>query len=324
MSEHPLPSIEACFSDLGDPRVKGRCEHRLLDIIMIAVCAVICGADGWVGIETFGKSKEAWLKGFLDLPNGIPSHDTFGRTFALLDAETFQAGFARWVEAVFQVTEGQVIAIDGKTVRRSHNKAIGKDAIHMISAWASANGIVLGVLGQSKVDDKSNEIPAIPELLKALDVMGCIVTIDAMGCQTEIARTVIEQKADYVLAVKKNQGYLLEDLQDWFAYADQIRFKGMSHSYHQTINKNKGRIEIRRCWAISDPVAFEYIRHYEGWQGLQTIIRVMRERRVAKEIQHETAYYISSLPAEAEKLLVCTRNHWSIGRLKMLFTGCLM
>jgi predicted transposase YbfD/YdcC len=309
MSGTPIPSLEECFADLPDPRVEGRCDHKLIDILIIAVCGVICGAESWAEIETFGKAKENWLRRFLALPNGIPSHDTFGRVFALLEAEAFQTCFVRWVETVFRVTRGQVLAIDGKTARRSHNRTIGKEAIHLVSAWASANGIVLG---QRKVDDKSNEITAIPELLKLLNVMGCIVTIDAMGCQTEIARTIIERQADYVLAVKKNQGQLHQDLEDWFAYADQVQFNSMKFSYHETTNKNHGRIEIRRCWAIADPVAFEYIRHYDGWAGLHTIVRVQRERRWGGQTQHETAYYISSLPADAQRLLACTRHHWSI------------
>src|SRR5574341_605975 len=202
--------LEACFGELGDPRVVGRCDHKLLDIIIIAVCAVITGAESWVEIETFGQMKQAWLKTFLELPNGIPTHDTFGRVFAALDAEAFQTCFARWVEGVFSATQGQVVALDGKTVRRSHNQAIGKDAIHMVSAWAHQSGIVLG---QCKVDDKSNEITAIPERLRLLDVSGCIVTLDAMGCQKAIAQTIRDEKADYVLRVKDNQGNLHQDLQ---------------------------------------------------------------------------------------------------------------
>jgi len=177
-------SLEACFGSLADPRVVGRCEHKLLDIIIMAVCTVITGAESWVEVETFGQLKQEWLTTFLELPNGIPTHDTFGRMFAALEAEAFQRCFARWVEGVFSATGGQVVAVNGKTVRRSHNKTIGRDAIHMVSAWAQQTGIVLG---QRKVEDKSNEITAIPELLRVLDVSGCIVTIDAMGCQKTIA-----------------------------------------------------------------------------------------------------------------------------------------
>ncbi len=230
-----------------------------MDIIIIAICGVICGADSWVAIETFGKARQEWLEEFLELHSGTRSHDTFGRVFAVIDADEFQTCFVRWVQAVFQVSKGQVIAIDGKIARRSYDKHIGKDAIHMVSAWVSANGIVLG---QYKVDEKSNEITAIPELLKILDVSGCIVTIDAMGTQKAIAQSIRDGKGDYVLRVKDNQGKLHQDIQDWFAFVDDAKYAG-NYSYHETINKNRGRIEIRRCWALDDPVAFEYIRHDE-------------------------------------------------------------
>ena len=191
-------------------------RHHLLDIITIAICGVICGADSWVDIELFGKSKQAWLAKFLRLPNGIPSHDTFGRVFSRLDPDEFQNSFMEWVATISQITKGQVIAIDGKTLRGSHDRANGKDAIHIVSAWASANHVVLG---QTKVDDKSNEIVAIPQLLELLEVSGCIVTIDAMGCQTEIAGQIISKRADYVLAVKENQGRLYEGVKDSFECA---------------------------------------------------------------------------------------------------------
>lgn len=309
MTEPVFASLEECFSDLPDPRVQGRCDHKLMDLIIITVCAVICGADSWTGVETFAKGKQAWLKRYLDLSNGIPSHDTFGRVFASLNAEAFQVGFSRWVQAVFRVTKGQVVALDGKTVRRSHDQTIGQDAIHMVSAWASQNGIALG---QRKVDDKSNEITAIPELLRLLDVAGCIVTIDAMGCQKDIAQAIRDAKADYVLRVKDNQSNLRQDLEDWFVYGDQQAFKGLTVDYHQTIDKSNGRIEIRRCWAIADPVAFEYIRHYDAWADLQTIVRVQREVRAQGKTSFETAYYISSLPNDAARLLEATRHHWAI------------
>jgi predicted transposase YbfD/YdcC len=221
MPENLLSSIEGCFSDISDPRVQGRCAYPLIEMITIAICAVVAGAETWTDIETFGRSKRDWLKQFLELENGIPSHDTFGDVFRILDGDEFQRSFMRWVESVFSVTKGQVISIDGKTARRSHDKSIGKDAIHMVSAWANVNGITLG---QRKVNDKSNEITAIPELLTLLNVTGCIVTIDAMGCQKKIAQTIRNEKADYVLAVKVNQGNLDEDIQVWFAFADAGHF----------------------------------------------------------------------------------------------------
>lgn len=309
MQEKGLESLEAQFGELNDPRVQGRVEHRLIDIIIIAVCAVICGANSWSEIETYGKAKIGWLRHFLELPNGIPSHDTFGRVFSLVEAEAFTACFMRWIEGVFRVTEGQVIAIDGKTMRHSHQTTIGQDAIHLVSAWASANCLSLG---QLKVADKSNEITAIPELLKLLDVQGCIVTIDAIGTQREIASRIIERRADYILALKGNQPHLLEDVQEWFAYAQQQAWQAIPHSYAESINKVSGRVEIRRLWAIEDPLAFDYIRHYEGWTGLRSLIMLQRQRRLETSPQTELAFYISSLPADAPRLLQAIRDHWSI------------
>jgi len=188
-------------------------------------------------------------------------------------------------------------------------KEAGKGALHMVSAWAQSNGIVLG---QRKVDDKSNEITAIPDLLDLLSVTGCIVTIDAMGCQKKIAQKIRDKKADYVLSVKDNQGKLHQDIQDWFAYADKVGFKDIGHDYHKQVNKGHGRLEIRECHVIDDPVAFDYIRHYEGWADLKSIVRVKRERRLPDKVQQETAYYISSLDTDAQNILDATRSHWSI------------
>lgn len=305
----PLASIESCFGEIEDPRVRGRCDYPLIEILTIAICAVIAGAEGWTDMETFGKSKEAWLKQFLKLENGIPSHDTFGDVFAIIDGESFQRCFMRWIEGVFTVTAGQVVAIDGKTARRSYQQGRKKGAIHMVRAWASENGLTLG---QRKVDEKSNEITAIPELLDLLNVTGCIVTIDAMGCQKKIAQKIRDGKADYVLRLKENQGKLFQDVVDWFAYADQVDFADMIHDYHKTVDKGHGRIEIRQAWAIADPVAFEHIRHYDGWADLQSIVRVHRERRIGDKVEQETAYYISSLTADAQQLLHATRTHWAV------------
>ena len=306
--ETPI-SLEACFSDLPDPRVQGRCDHKLMDILIIAVCAALCGADSWVGVETVGRAKEEWFRQFLKLEHGIPSHDTFGDVFARIDSEAFQSRFMRWVETVFRVTKGQVVALDGKTLRGSHKRGVGKEAIHLVNAWAVSNGIVLG---QRKVDGKTNEITAIPELLRLLNVSGCIVTIDAMGCQKDIAQTIRDEKADYILRVKDNQSRLKQDVEDWFAYGDSQQFAGMRMDFHQTVHKTSGRIETRRCWAVSDPLAFEHIRHYDGWADLNSIVRLQRERRCDGQVTCETAYYISSLPADASRLLHATQHHWAI------------
>jgi predicted transposase YbfD/YdcC len=307
--DKPLTSIQDCFGDMEDPRVQGRCDYPLIEVLTIAICAVLAGGEGWTDIETFGKSKENWLRQFLDLENGIPSHDTFGDVFAMIDGEAFQRRFMHWIEQVFTITKGQVVAIDGKTARHSYDKGGKKGAIHLVRAWASENGITLG---QRKVDDKSNEITAIPDLLDLLNVSGCIVTIDAMGTQKKIAQKIRDRKADYVLSLKGNQGKLLQDVQDWFAYADQVGFEGMVHDYHKTVDKGHGRIDIRECWTVSDPLAFEYIRHHQGWADLYSIIRVRRERRLPDKIEHETVYYISSLQPDAKQLLHATRTHWTV------------
>lgn len=309
MSENPIASIEACFENIEDPRVQGRISYPLLEIITIAICAVVAGAETWIDVETFGTSKATWLKQFLDLEHGVPSHDTFGDVFGMIDGDEFQRSFMRWVEGVFQVTKGQVISVDGKTARRSHDHAIGKDAIHIVSAWASVNGITLG---QRQVADKSNEITAIPDLLNMLSISGCIVTIDALGCQKKIAQTIRDKHADYVLAVKDNQGNLHQDIQDWFAYADQVSFKAMQYDYAEAVSKGHGRIEKRRCWVIADPLAFDYIRHYEGWADLNAIVRVERERHVQGKVQRDKAYYITSLAADAPTILAASRTHWAI------------
>ena len=194
-------SLLAIFSNLKDPRIDRTKRHDLINIIAIAICAVASGADSWVDVEEFGNMKREWLETFLDLRNGIPSHDTFGRFFAAIDADQFRRLFIEWVEQVYELTRGQVVAIDGKTLRRSHDRRSGKSAIHMVGAWASSNGVILG---QTKVDDKSNEITAIPQLLNMLDVSGCIVTIDAMGCQKDISRKIVDKGADCALALKSN------------------------------------------------------------------------------------------------------------------------
>lgn len=300
-------SIADAFGDLEDPRVVGRTAHKLQDIIAIAICAIICGADGWTAVEVFGEVREAWLRQFLELPNGIPTHDTFGRVFGQLDAEAFQRSFNRWVKHTFTVKPGQVVAIDGKTLRGS--KGNGTEAIHVVSAWAHEAGLVLG---QQKTSEKSNEITAIPELLETLYLKGCIVTIDAMGCQKKIATKIIERGAEYVLPVKGNQGNLAQDIEEWFDYAQQSGFENMPHDYARTTHKRHGRIEIRECWTIEAPQAMEYIRHYEGWPNLRTIAMIRRERRVGDTASHQTQYYISSLEGDAAQLLSCTRHHWAI------------
>ena len=297
------------FSQIDDPRSDSGKRHDLMEVISIAICAVICGAEGWADVELFGRSKHDWLKRFLKLPNGIPSHDTFGRVFSLIDPHQFQRCFVDWVKGVSELTHGEVIAIDGKTLRRSHDKSCGRSAIHMVSAWAQKNSLVLG---QVKVADRSNEITAIPKLLNMLEVSGCIVTIDAMGCQKEIAATIIENGADYALSVKKNQPRLYEDIAETFDYARDNDFENMSHDFFETVGKGHGRIETRRCWATSEPDYLDYVNDGGRWKNLSSIAMVESEREVGGETTVESRLYISSLSCDAKRLLAATRGHWSI------------
>lgn len=309
MTPSPGPSIAEHFREVKDPRTGRQVDHFLIEIITIAVCAVICGADGWVEVEEFGKAKEQWFRTFLILPHGIPSHDTFGRVFALMDPHQFQSGFISWIEAVSALTQGQVVAIDGKRLRRSHDGRLGKAAIHMVSAWASANRLVLG---QLKTDEKSNEITAIPELLKLLALKGCIVTIDAMGCQSEIAQLIIEGEGDYVLALKGNQGTLHDDVQDLFGYAQEINFQNVAHDFAQTIEKDHGRLEIRRHWTISEPEFMAFVDPKGKWAELQSIGMVQAHRTIGDKTTAETRYYISSLSGKATEFGQAVRAHWQI------------
>jgi len=309
MSKKPLEAMEAHFSKVSDPRVDRTKDHKLMDIIAIANCAVICGAEGWVDIELFGKSKLPWLKTFLELRNGIPSHDTFGRVFARLDAQQFQLAFYEWVWAVNDIIQGQIINIDGKQLRGSKDKVLGKRAIYMVSAWAEENELVLG---QRKVDEKSNEITAIPELLKILALSGCILTIDAIGTQTNIARTIVEADADYVLSVKENQGHLYEDVSVLFGVDQAQNFKYASLEYAKTTNKAHGRIEVRECWSTSNPDYLNLIRDRENWLGLRSIAMVLATRIIDGKETKKVRFYISSLPSNAERILHIVRKHWSI------------
>ena len=309
MPKKPLEVIEEHFGKITDPRMDRTKHHKLIDIIAIAICAVICGAESWVDIELFGNSKVHWLATFLELPNGIHSHDTFGRVFSLLDAQQFQLAFYEWVWAVNEIIQGQVINIDGKCLRGSDEQRLGKRAIYMVSAWAVENEIVLG---QRKVDEKSNEITAIPELLKILSISGCIVTIDAMGTQTNIAKTIREAKADYVLSVKDNQGHLFEDIATLFAVDQAQNFKYASFEYKKTVNKGHGRIEVRECWSTSNPEYLNLIRGLQNWTDLQSIIMIICTRIIGDQETKYVRYYISSLPSNAERILHAVRSHWSI------------
>jgi predicted transposase YbfD/YdcC len=310
VSTASITAIHQHFADLDDPRVDRTKDHRLLDVVTLALCAIICGADSWVECEAFGVAKLPWLRTFLDLPNGIPSHDTFGRVFAALDPAQFQQGFLRWVQASTARLAGLTdhVALDGKTLRRSHDRSAGKAALHLVSAWASANRLVLG---QVAVGDKSNEIRALPVLIELLDLRGCIVTIDAMGCQTEVAAAIVEQEGDYVLALKGNQGTLHREVEAAFAQARATQFRGIAHDAHQAVEKGHGRIEERRWWTIHDPEYLAYLNPTGAWRKLASVAMVESERTIGATVTRETRYYIASV-AGAELVGQAVRLHWGI------------
>lgn len=288
------------FDSLTDPRIDRTRLHNLKDIIAITICAVLSGCDDWEEIEMYGRGKQEWLKQFLSLPNGIPSHDTFNRVFAALCPEELRNCFVDWVQSIGAITEGRVVSIDGKRMCNSGTDG-KKGFIHMVSGWCNSNNMVMG---QVKTNEKSNEITAIPELLELLVLEGAIVTIDAMGCQQQIAEKIVAQQADYVLAVKENQGHLLDDIKEAFEQSQQA----VSHT---TVEKSHGRIEKRTCSLITD---MDWICKSEKWTKLQSIICVESQRTIMAtgEVQQESRYYISSLLSNAENLLKITRQHWSI------------
>jgi len=302
----PTPILLKSFSQLTDPRLDRRKRHLLVDIVVIAVCAVVCGADDWVSIESFGRIKYDWLKEFLSLPNGIPSHDTFGRVFSLLSPDEFEAGFLQWVSQLRFKTPGEIVAVDGKTLRRSHDKKNGRSAIHMVSAWASDNALILG---QHKTDAKSNEITAIPELLQLLDLSGCIVTIDAMGCQKNIAELIVNRQADYVLTLKANHGHLFEDVQNYFLDAETNHFQNPAIHYVETQTNSHGRHEVRRYW-ITDEISD--LPSTALWKNLSLIGWVESERTVGGKTTIERRFFISSLEKDVTLFAKAVRQHWGI------------
>ncbi|MEW5856307.1 MAG: ISAs1 family transposase [Cyanobacteriota bacterium] len=307
MKLKPKLTIADYFSDLDDPRVERTKRHQLIDIITIAILAVICGADGWVSIETYGQAKHQWLKGFLDLPNGIPSHDTFSRVFARINPQQFQECFLNWIRSISQMTQGEVVAIDGKTLRHSYDKGADLGAIHMVSAWATTNHLVLG---QVKVDKKSNEITAIPELLKVLDLAGCIVTIDAMGCQKDIVKRIAEQEANYVITLKKNQKSLYRRVEQLFKSAIESQFDGWTVRSYGEREVSHGREEIRRYLMLCE--IREQVDPLHQWSNLNSVGLVESVRTVNGKTTVETRYYISSLTNDAQLFGQSVRSHWGI------------
>jgi predicted transposase YbfD/YdcC len=309
MPEPSSLSFFAHFTALNDPRIERTKRHPLLGIVFIAVCALLSGANDFVGMEKFGKAKRDWLKKYLELPNGIPSHDTFGRVLQAVSPQEFVDCFRSWVSQFHEQKKGEHICIDGKTARASLDRTAEQNPLHVVSAWATDQGLLLG---QVAVDEKSNEITAIPKLLEMLELKGALVTIDAMGCQREIAATIHDKGGDYLLAVKGNQEFLEEDLIAEFAALDARRDLGQEGdlpTVYESADADHGRTEKRCCEALPAP---KTIRNRDNWPGLRSICRVTRtyiEKGVDKS---EVRYFISTLPPQAKKLGLKVRGHWGI------------
>jgi predicted transposase YbfD/YdcC len=300
-----LTQLKECFDELPDPRVIGRTTHRLVDILVLTICAVVAGADDWEYVEMWGIERIGWLRQFVALENGIPSHDTIGRVFAALDSKCFQSCFVKWVSSVCTSLAGEVVALDGKTQRGSHHRRLGKDAIHVVSAFASERGITLG---QLSTDAKSNEITAIPELLDLLDVQGSTVTIDAMGCQTAIAEKIVEKGAHYVLGLKGNQGKLEEQVADFFEIAEQENYRNLTMTEDIAYDKGHGRIETRRC--VSLPTT--HLDNTGAWMGLKSMVMVESTREIGDKQSCEKRFYISSMEPDSRAVASVIRSHWGI------------
>jgi predicted transposase YbfD/YdcC len=296
------------FSVLPDPRTDRTKKHLLIDILFIAVCTMICGGEGFTDMEEFGEAKEEWLRKYLELPHGIPSHDTFRRLFSILDPHAFGECFTMWSQALHEATNGEVIALDGKTVRHSFDTFSGQPALHMVSAWASESGLALG---QVRVDEKSNEITAIPRLLELIDVKGRIITTDAMGCQRDVAKRIVDKKGDYVFCLKGNQESLHDEVKFFFEECQAANYNDVDHRYFETVEKDHGRIEIRRCWVVEDD-AIQWLEREDQWPGLKSIAAIEGERKIRGKTTLETRYFISSLTGSAQKVANAAREHWAI------------
>jgi predicted transposase YbfD/YdcC len=317
-SPQPLPAAldaesvqqqwESHFAELEDPRGRQGVEHPFLSIVMIAILAVIGGATGWEDIETYAESHAVWLSSLLALPNGVPHADTYRRVFERIAPEALEGCFLGWVRQIVASSGAQVIPIDGKTLKGSYDRNQQQSALHVVSAWASEHRLLLG---QVKVASKSNEITAIPALLKLLDISGCIITLDAMGTQKEIAREITGQGADYVLCLKANHPTLWAEVTDWFKQAEAVNFAGLEHSYHQRVESGHHRREHRQVWAV--PVAVMGSLHQiEQWVGLKTIVMVRRVRHLWNKTTRDVMVYLSSLPCDAALIGRAIRTHWGI------------
>jgi predicted transposase YbfD/YdcC len=297
------------FQDLADPRVKRTRRHHLLDIVVITICAVIAGAESWDDIELFGETKADWLATFLALPNGIPSHDTFNRVFAALDPAAFRERFTAWMQSVITHLPAQVIAVDGKTVRGSADRFHDQAAIHLVSAWAATNRMILA---QVKVDAKSNEITAIPDVLRNLVLSGCFVTLDAMGCQRAIAQQILDQGGEYVLALKDNQPLLAEEVRDAFAAADQYEDTTVLLTAWPDLEKRHGRLTRRTATLMTDPEVLAWLQTEHAWPGLTAVGRVTSERHIGETTTQDTRYYLLSRVLGPQALIDAVRSHWGI------------
>ncbi len=295
------------FSIIEDPRIDRCKKHELIDILFLSICAVLSGAEGWEDIEDFGHVKIDWLKRYLPFANGIPKHDTIARVMSRLDPVAIQTSFINWVNEIAEQVDGEVIAIDGKAARRSFTTKDRKNPLHMVSAWSCGNGLVLG---QQKVDDKSNEITAIPKLLDLLDVKGATVTLDAMGCQHAITKKIQSKGADYVIALKGNQSTLNEEVQAWFHKCHREKLANTAHSIYEHIDSGHGRIEERTCTQLE--IDNNWITDNENWSSIQTVVSVESKRHIGDKMTSETRYYISSLGLNAERLNGIIRNHWGV------------
>lgn len=298
-------SVLKYFEFIPDPRINRMRLHNLTDIITIAILGVICGADTWTAMEAFGKAKKEWLSTFLELPNGIPSHDTFGRLFSILDPVQFCNCFTAWIKNIAESHGVDVIAIDGKTIRNSFDKSLGKKAIHMVSAWAHGSGIILG---QQKTEEKSNEITAIPKLLDSIDIEGAVVTIDAMGTQTAIAEKIVTNGGAYVLALKGNQGNLHNDIKLLFDSAEKEILTDRTDDFFETIDGDHGRVETRSYWVSNDLEGIEVSK----WASLKAIGIVDRIREIGDDASHERSYFLLSKEMTAEGFGQACRAHWSV------------
>lgn len=293
------------FAPLTDPRCPNA-RHQLSDILVIAICAIICGAEGWEDIEEYGNAQAEWFEDVLDLPHGIPCDDTFRRVLSRLDPDELTQCFISWSEALSDMSGGDLVSIDGKTLRHAFDHAASKAAIHMVSAWAHANRLVLG---QLKVDDKSNEIRAIPKLLQLLDLQGATVTIDAMGCQKEIAQVITDQGADYVLALKENHQTLYDDVKLFLDDAKATDFAELDHACVETVDGDHGRIETRTYWVTSD---IEWLGAKASWAKLHSVGMVESRREIEGATSTETRFFLTSLPGDAERFAQAVRQHWGI------------